>query len=175
MYLGSLFGEKSSSAPFSFPLWGKQLFLLQFQSSQNFRILLCHISALILELNSCSWFWRCNLIYQRFCIEKKTKSPLHSAKLWKPKIIRISLREWHICSQVLNPESRASSPGKNCFLLTCLLRVTHHSLHKSSASETTLAQWSLFSSQLGQSKPKVDSMFVGKLLICPKDISEFDQ
>jgi|TergutCu122P5_1016488.scaffolds.fasta_scaffold1252127_1 hypothetical protein len=53
--------------------------------------------------------------------------------------------------------------------------VTHHSLHKSSASETALAQGFLFISQLGQSKPKADSMFVGKLLLWPKDISEFDQ
>ena len=69
--------------------------------------------------------------------------------------------------KVLNPESHASSPEKNCFPLTL---GTHHSLHKSLASEIALAQRSLFSSQLVQLKPKAHSMFDGKLLLWPEDI-----
>lgn len=48
-----------------------------------FWILLCRISTLTLQPNSCSWFWRGNFIHQRFSIAKKTTLTIWSAQLWK--------------------------------------------------------------------------------------------
>lgn len=70
---------------------------------------------------------------------------------------------------MLNPESHASSPGKNSFPL---ISGTHHSLHKSLASETALAQRSLFSSPLGQS-PQLIQCLIESYFFGPKTFLNF--
>jgi hypothetical protein len=61
-----------------------------------------------------------------------------------PISFRISLQERHTSSRIFNTASDAFLSGTDQAFLICLLTVTTHPLHKTSASQMTLAQSSFF-------------------------------